>query len=323
MLAPMTTAPGGRRPIRTLGIAIATHRRPELLRALLDSIAAQRFTGDEPAITLAITDNSPDLEGLAVIEQIAPTFRWPIVSDHEPQPGIATTRNRTVRLLGSPDAIVFVDDDETAQPDWLDRLVHTAVHHDADVVSGPVLPNFSEPPPAWAVDGRFYERDRWPTGTITGTTATSNLLVRRVVFDLLGDPWFEPSLGLIGCDDTHFLERAQRAGHPSVWCDEAIVAETFPADRVRPGWLIQRSFRGGNSYAIVQRMLAPGRRTNTRLLAKGGVRAVGSVALLPFAVWRTVPRIKVLQSLAKSVGQLSAFFSVRYEEYRRARGSAR
>ncbi len=316
MLSDMTsTTAVGRRPIAALGIAISTYRRPELLRALLDSIARQRFAGEAPEITISIADNSSDLEGMAVAREVAPSFRWPILIDHEPQPGIATTRNRTVRLLGDQDAIVFIDDDETASPEWLDRLVRTAVDFDADVVSGPVLPRFSQPPPAWVVTGRFYERPRHRTGTITGTTATSNLLVRGLVFDELGDPWFDPSLGLIGCDDTHFLERAQRRGHPSVWCDEATVSETFPPERVSVRWLVQRQFRGGNSYVIVQRMVAPGWRTTAQIIAKASIRTVVSVAALPVAALRPVSRVWALRSIATGVGQLAGYVNVRYAEY--------
>ncbi len=309
-----------KRPIRAVGIAICTYRRPELLRALLASIAEQRFDGPAPEVSIAVADNSPDREGMPVALTVSTSFPYPIIVDHEPQPGIATTRNRTVSMLGPQDAIVFIDDDETAAPDWLAGLVRTAETYDADVVCGPVFARFAETPSRWMIDGRFYERERHPTGTVTGATATSNLLVRDVVFRALEQPFFDPALGLIGCDDTLFLERARLAGHVAVWCDEAVVSETFPVQRLNTRWLVQRKFRGGNSWVIIQRMLRPGARTTAVLIAKALMRVVASIVVLPATVWRPVPRVRTLQSLALGSGQIVAFVNIRYSEYRRPKG---
>lgn len=100
-----------------------------------------------------------------------------------------------------------------------------------------------------------------------------------------------------------------------MWCDEALVIETIPAERTTLWWLVRRKFRGGNSWAIVQLMLDPGWKTKARLLAKGPLLIAGSLAALPIMVWRPVPRVRALRTLALGVGLVSAVGSLRYSEY--------
>ena len=40
--------------------------------------------------------------------------------------------------------ILMIDDDEIASPDWLERMLHAAEATGADVVGGPVWPNFDD-----------------------------------------------------------------------------------------------------------------------------------------------------------------------------------
>ena len=44
------------------------------------------------------------------------------------------------------DYIAFLDDDEEADPSWLNELVNTLGAYSADIVTGPVLSRFPTPP---------------------------------------------------------------------------------------------------------------------------------------------------------------------------------
>ncbi|WP_368737235.1 glycosyltransferase, partial [Acinetobacter baumannii] len=39
---------------------------------------------------------------------------------------------------------LMIDDDEVASPDWLERMLHAAETSGADIVGGPVWPNFDD-----------------------------------------------------------------------------------------------------------------------------------------------------------------------------------
>ena len=49
-----------------------------------------------------------------------------------------------------PDYLVFIDDDEIPESDWLNGLLSNMNTSGADFAVGPVKPKFSQTPPSWA-----------------------------------------------------------------------------------------------------------------------------------------------------------------------------
>ena len=123
---------------QSIAICIATYQRPELLDALLQSLSRCTLPSGH-AVEVRIIDN--DAEGSA--RERVESFRT-VASQFskvhytiEPRQNIAHARNRAIEM-GSADAYVFVDDDETVRQDWLVELVACAERHQADAVFGPV-----------------------------------------------------------------------------------------------------------------------------------------------------------------------------------------
>ena len=105
-------------------VGIPTHKRPELLRKCLDSIAAQR--GALPEIEVFIADNdAAGREGVNLVEQMAPGFPYPLAGAVVAQPGISAVRNAILdeAKRRGVDFIAMIDDDETASPEWLVNLL--------------------------------------------------------------------------------------------------------------------------------------------------------------------------------------------------------
>ena len=88
-----------------------------------------------------MVDNDADGSAAKVVEEFGKDTPYPIESVVEPEPGIPFAREKSVELCWNDDALVFVDDDEVAPPNWLAALLHAWETTGADVVTGPVKGN--------------------------------------------------------------------------------------------------------------------------------------------------------------------------------------
>lgn len=312
---------GGETGRMRVAVCIATYRRPEWLRRLLEALGRQEFAGGEPEVSIVVVDNDAAGSAREVAEACAGRLRWPLRYAVEPERGISAARNRAVRMAGDAAWIAWVDDDEEPEPRWLDALLRAAAEHGADAAAGPVLPRFQAPPPAWVLRGGFFDRPRHATGTPLEYAGTGNVVVRTEVFRALGDPPFDPALGLTGGSDTLFFLRARLAGFRLVWADEAVAYETVPPERVKVGWLLRRAYRTGSAWAACERRVRPGARTAVVRTAKGlGWMARGAGTLALAAVRGPAAGVEGLRRIFRGAGNLAGVAGLGWREYLRTDG---
>jgi GT2 family glycosyltransferase len=236
-----------------IAVCIITYRRPEGLRLALRALAAQVVDGVE--LRVLVVDNDDAGSARPVCDAARAEMPWPLDYAVEPRRGIPFARNRCVELARpAADWVGFIDDDEEPAPTWLAELLRVQADHDADVVTGPVVPRFAGEQPAWAVRGRLFQRPRFATGTRRNRAFTNNVLFRAEVFDAVR-PHFDERMTMTGGSDAHFSRRVHRAGFRIVWADRAEVFETVPASRMTANWLYQRAYRTGTTQAFIHREL--------------------------------------------------------------------
>jgi succinoglycan biosynthesis protein ExoM len=236
----------------------------------------------------------------------------------QPVKNISLTRNRTVELA-SHEWLAFVDDDERAPEYWLERLLSAASTYQADGVLGPVDPVVPPDAPRWIRSGRFYDFPRMPTGSIVPPNRLrfGNLVLRAAAVHALPVK-FDPAYGLTGGEDGDLLSRLVLQGTRIVWCDEALVHEPVERSRLRLGWLLRRSLRGGQDFARHSLTGRYGQRTAVRsrlfvrALAQLIVAAILSVLMLPLGRHHAV---HWLTKASANIGKLSLFFGWHYREY--------
>jgi len=233
----------------------------------------------------------------------------------EPQRGISSARNRALAATCAP-LVAFVDDDETVSPGWLTHLERALNDFEADVVFGAVISALPPDAPAWSISNPCFRASRLKTGQKVSTGATNNVLMRRAA---LGDPLqqFDLAYSLTGGEDTDYFCRLHRGGRTLVWCAEATVTETIPADRLTVRWVCLRAFRGGQSYyrAIV-RFQPPTKKVTwalTKPLQLVGC-SLGATLLLPFS---TSHSLRAVMKASSAAGQLTSLLGRRlhYQEY--------
>jgi len=174
--------------MKKIAICVITYKRPEGLSNLLASLNQLSFNKvPRPILELVVVDN--DTSGNAA--QLCKAIDFPdyaaIKCVTEERRGISYARNTAIASTSADvDFIAFIDDDEIADPAWLDELLHAEKVHDADVVTGCVLSHFTDEMPDWIRRGAFFDRERYVTGQPLTWARTGNVLIRKSIFDFLG-----------------------------------------------------------------------------------------------------------------------------------------
>lgn len=297
-------------------VAVLTYRRPEMLARLLPELVRQaRAVGAE----ILVVDNDTEPSARELVERFGPDG---VRYVHEPRPGIAAARNAALAAT-TVDTMVFIDDDETPDPDWLGTMLDAYRSLGGAAVVGPVLRVHEVEPAAWVRAARVFDRRRRPTGTPVEAAGTGNLLVDLRHVRRHGIT-FDDTLGLSGGSDHLFTRRIRLTGGAIHWCDEAIVRETVPRDRLTGRWTLRRGYRSGSTSVRVDLLLADtrlgasrvrGRAVVTglaRVVAGGGRALVGGVLRRPEHVgggaW----------TASRGAGMVAAAFGHRFVEYRRS-----
>jgi GT2 family glycosyltransferase len=251
-------------------VCIPSFRRPRHLRRTLQSLADQRTTR---RFAVVIVEN--DAAGCASVP-VATEF---LQSDSiqglcvvEPRQGNCRAINAAFEtaLATFPDVkyLLMIDDDEIASPDWLEQMVGAAEATGAEIVGGPVFPNFDD----GAMRGLRRHPAFWPayeaSGPVPVIYGCGNCLIGRSVFTALEDASFDLRFNFLGGGDTDFFVRCRRAGIKFHWNAEAVIAETVPRSRTSLGWLALRGLRIGAINYHVERKSARTSQTRLKLLTK-------------------------------------------------------
>ena len=292
-------------------IAIATYRRPAGLQRLLDSLEVA-IASTNLNVDIVVVDNDAEESGrsVAATHPIGATY---VV---EPEPGISAARNRALDHFGDQyRAVIFVDDDEWVQPEWLAALTTFATQSQAEVVVGPVVSAFLQPAPDWVVRGGFFTGRAHATGDRLRHAPTHNTLLVRDMWVRAGSPRFDPSFSKTGGEDTDFFYGISLSGAVMLFCAEAVVHEEVPPDRQTLQWVRRRAIREGANETRVLR------KHHDSLLAALG-RAVRSaiygIVFLPveFARRRGI-QARPYFSLFYAYGQFAGLFNYQVEGYTR------
>jgi succinoglycan biosynthesis protein ExoM len=306
-----------------VSICVATYRRPEGLKRLMEGLDRLIFVNQEqPQIEVILVDNDPTCSAQIFCEQLRSQFKWSLKYFSEPQRGISHVRNKAVaEVAPAADFVLFIDDDEVPEPAWLEELLIAQTAYDADVVAGPSLPFFPViDTPAWVIKGKFFEAPRFTTGHLLEYTGTNNVLIRAHILREL-DRVFDDRFAITGGEDTHLFMRLYRAGYKLVWADLAVVHEWIPQSRTNLTWILQRGYRSYSTYGLCEKELEPLVKVLVRRTLTGSGRiAIGIISLLPSIFLGKSQTVQALLQIARGAGMLSGLMGKSYNEYQNTHG---
>jgi succinoglycan biosynthesis protein ExoM len=285
-----------------IAIGIATYRRPAGLRRLLASLDAQTFKSmPPPRITVVIVDN----DAQSTLAENDRTSQYPVVYRIEPRKGLANVRNAC--LDSAPvdaDFVAFIDDDEWAEPQWLETLLVMQNKTGADVVQGVVLPAYATPAPAWMAQGHYHEVGPFQDGAALTHGASGNILIRRATIAAAGAR-FHSDFNASGGEDVDFFAQLIGFGARMVAAGAAVAYEETPADRMTMRWILKRRYRTGHTLGLIARHR--GGRASRTVKAIGRI-GVGAGEVLLGLVTSRGRAVRGLTNVVWGLGTLAALF---------------
>ncbi|MFN3513197.1 MAG: glycosyltransferase [Phenylobacterium sp.] len=228
----------------TVDVCICTFRRPSVVAAIA-SVAAQDLPPGV-AVRLVVVDNDETPSARDTVIEAGRVHGLPMLYVHAPARNISIARNAALAAADAP-YLAFLDDDETADPAWLSRLLACGADQGADVVFGAVRAVYGADLPTWVARADLHTTPspvRRDGAIVTGPAG--NVLIRR---EVLGDLAFDLDLGRTGGEDTVFFHELGRRGARFAYCPEALALEPVPEGRARLDWLLKRAFRSGQTHA--------------------------------------------------------------------------
>jgi len=259
-----------------LSVVLCTYNRADSLAVALDSVLQQEIPGVEYEVVV-VNDGSTD-HTADVVEAAAARAAVTVRMVTPPSKnGIAHARNTGIRAAAAP-ATVFFDDDQLADPGWLNGLLAVAAEKGTEMVGGPRRLDLPEevvrtlgpvcrgllgenlyPPVSERLDGKEL-----PT--------TGNLFFTKALFERLDG--FDEALRASG-EDADFVRRARKAG-VEVWtAPAAMVAHMVPAYRTTPAYFRWVSHRWGIQFAAMDLK----ERGKARLLLNAALRGAQALAM--------------------------------------------
>ena len=295
-------------------ICIATYRRPELLRKLLTSLFDQ-IIPDQIDIEIIVVDNDPAHSAAAVCLSAAAKSAWPVHYYAQPEKNISLTRNLAVEHAKG-EYVCFIDDDETADIEWIKNLLATQDTHQADGVFGRVVSDFPGDVPEWIRSCYIFNRPAPATGSEALSMRTGNCLVRREILTSIPGP-FDPRYGTSGGEDSRLFSQLKDNGARFVNSYEALTVEFVPLERANARWLLKRAFRVGNAYTYVtlERTLSDKTWSQIGYFCRAASYGLASFLLMLASITNPNRRFHWLLKLAANIGKCVAFFGVTHREY--------
>jgi glucosyl-dolichyl phosphate glucuronosyltransferase len=229
-------------------VIVCTYNRCKMLEKALDSLVASALLTSFEWEVLVVDNNSTD-QTQAVVYGFGQRYPGRFRYVFEPRQGVSYARNAGISKSRG-DVLAFMDDDVTADPEWLKNL--TAALHGGGYVGagGRIVPVWKSQPPKWLPIERphalapFVSFDLGSEpGPLNEPPFGANMAFRKEVFKKYGR--FRTDLGrcadkLLSNEDTEFGNRLLASGEQLRWEPSAVMHHPVPEDRVRKlyvlGW---------------------------------------------------------------------------------------
>jgi GT2 family glycosyltransferase len=229
------------------------------LTASLDAIHGQSRLPDE---VVCVVDHNDLLHERVNELAVARGWHGLQITANTSTQGLSGARNIGVSATNS-DLVVFIDDDATADVDWLRELIEAFVDVDVAGAGGRIDPVWPELRPSW-----FPPHLDWTIGCSIPTLPAAggpirnmygaSAAFRRSALDQAGG--FPTELGRVGangagCEETEVCIKIRQQSPQSfiVYAPKSLVAHRVTAERASVGYVLRRCRAEGRSKARLAR----------------------------------------------------------------------
>lgn len=227
-----------------IDVCICTFRRLSIIDTL-ESISRQQLPQN---VKLAVIVADNDEKNINEAEILAQGTRLNLKIQYvfAPKFNISIARNACLSAA-TGDLIAFIDDDEVAEPTWLNNLISAHKSTEAGVIFGPALAIYPEHAPSWMTGNDLHSNLPTSRNGVVETGFSSNVLIDRGI-PALRDLRFDLAYGRTGGEDVDYFFRVHRANIPMAICHDAIVREPVAPSRMSFKWLARRRHTYGVIY---------------------------------------------------------------------------
>ncbi|CAA6678757.1 Unannotated [Lentimonas sp. CC19] len=227
-----------------ISIAICTRERPVMLTNLLNSMRHLALL-EGVEVIIDIIENHTEENLKELISRLAPSLPFKVNYHWEPKLGIPIARNHALRVAEGSSAthIIFLDDDERVDSQWLKELWAAYLKLDQSsiiqgaVISAPETETNKHLHP-------FFQRKIRQTGDKMETCSTNNVII-PIESLTQHNLTFDESRPFAGGEDYILTQKAHRLNIPMRFCAESFVYEDIPDERLNLKWLSKRNFSSG------------------------------------------------------------------------------
>ncbi len=242
-------------------VALCTHNHADRLARTLADL--HRIHPPKAAWEFLVVDNGSRDTTPQLLAHNAWPSGWNVRVVREEKLGLSNARNRAITEARG-EYLIFLDDDETADPEWLRAFEHLIETAAPDAFGGRIKVLFEEDiRPAWLTDellGFLGELNR--SADIAPLTEPNksfyggNFGFRRSVCDTVGA--FDAMLGRKGTDNTggeevDFYRRLLAAGFKVWWTPNAVIHHRIQAVKLNRRYFLDLHYRLGRMEAIRKR----------------------------------------------------------------------
>ncbi|WP_336037509.1 glucosyl-dolichyl phosphate glucuronosyltransferase [Halobacterium yunchengense] len=220
----------------------------------VESVLAQDY--DDLEVVLVVDGNDEVFER---VREDFGEYESVVLHNNDENRGISYSRTKGAEIA-SGEIVAFTDDDATAEPDWIEKLVEVYEETDAIAVGGDVRPDWQTKKPDF-----FPEEFYWLVGCVepgfaedgeeVRNTYGSNISYKREAFLEVGG--YDPNTGRKG--DKHLqaheapagIRLLEEYGKGMVFTEDAVVHHKLFDYRGDFRWLVSRSFWQGYSKRVM------------------------------------------------------------------------
>ncbi len=301
-----------------VAVTLPTFRRPDHVVKTLKSIANQRTSRNFICIVM---ENDPDNgEGARAAESFFRQceLRGIVINAH--RRGNCSAYNAgwytalsNYRKLRS---IMVIDDDEVADPLWIEKMTDAALALDVDIVGGPQIPLFEENAEPRYASHPVFQPAHSQSGKVDIIYSTGNVLISAKVLRHMGYPYLDEKFNFLGGGDADFYARSRQEGFTFGWENNAPVTETIPARRTETSWLNARGLRNGAISTLIEKRAAKGLADRVKIILKS-LALLAASPFRSFALFvKTGSPIIGIYHINVALGRLAVEFGFANEQYR-------
>ena len=244
-----------------ISAVVCTYNRAGHLNTALESLVRQ--TLDPSCYEILVVDNCSTDGTQQLVNDVIGSYHGYMRYVREEQQGLSFARNRAIKEARG-DILSFLDDDATANPDWLKtiRFCFTRVSPRPAVVGGPVRLKFELSPPSWDLDeletlllfsGMDYgKQPRWMSereGAVGANVAYDRVILLREGLQFSTDLG-RMGRGLLGGEEGELLRLLRERGYDAYYHPDAWVWHLVLKERVSSDYALKRFYWVGRTHAI-------------------------------------------------------------------------